>query len=475
MKAFCAPNLKPCDPAHVDTHYDSPGGHTRIWWAQSGDHAPPLTDADADGIPDFVNRIARTSDAVITWLTDNGWRIALDDQDLNDGTGFGGDNRFDIYLEDFRAGDGHRVVEACRDLANGVRHCAGYFVMENDFVGSNYPSLDEAVSVLVSHEYFHTVQDAYQSEIPTWWSEGSATWFEEVFDPSQSDFEGLARLYFDESNRSILGYIRGPSDGFSYGTSLFVYFIGLHIGHEGVRGIFEQLDQGTPLIDAISAQTKPQFQDLGALFRTFAVWNVLTASRAVTGFGYPQASSWSGLKLTGLNTAQPFFWDRQIDAWAADYAILNVERPARVALQAVDGWPDVIDLMVVQVRDKSAPEGVQITHLTPAQTEGVLLEVGVTTYLIPVNSLVNAKAAGRVALSHEITEPVDPDPNPDTSGTTPTDTTNTTNSSDDGCQISRRFPHSEHGAGAAWAVWLSLSAAAASLWIARKRSPSTEH
>jgi hypothetical protein len=430
-------------PEHVDQSYDSPGGHARVWWATSGEHAPPMTDADQDGVPDFVSGIAQTADAVIGWLDTHGWRLALSDQALNDGSGFGGDDRFDIYLENFRAGDGHRVVEACEERPNGVRHCAGYFVMENDFAEANYPSIDEAIQVLVSHEYFHTIQDAYQADIPAWWSEGSATWFEEAFNPAQLDFEGLAGLYLSESDRSLLGYIRGPSDSFSYAASLYVYFLALHIGDDGMRGVFERLDQGQPLLPAIEAGLAPQFPDLGASFRAFASWNVLTASRAVAGFGYPQASGWRGLTLTPLSTAQPFNWDRQVEAFAADYAALTVERPALLAIEAVDGWSQALDLMLVRVNDPSAgAQGVELTHLRPGDAP-VTLTPGPKAYVVLVNGALEGKAAGRVTLRH-VDDTASPPPDGDDIGG------GSSSGSDSGCQATR--PSSP--AQTPWGGWL---------------------
>jgi hypothetical protein len=365
-------------------------------------------------VPDFVARIALTADEVIAWLEARGWRLALSDRDLNSGDSFGGDDRFDIYLEDFRAGDGHRVVETCRDLPNGARHCAGYFVMENDFAGASYSSLDEAIRVLVSHEYFHTVQDAYQANIPAWWSEGTATWFQEAFDPSQSDFEALASLYFRETSRSLIGPISGPADSFSYATSLFVYFIALHIGDDGMRGIFERLGQGQPLLAAINAALSGHFDGVGAAFRAFAAWNALTATRAVPGFGYPQAATWRGLTFTALNTAQPFNWDRQVDALATDYAALAVAQPALLAIEAVDGWRLTPDLVLIRVHDDARADGVEVTYLKPTDPP-TRLTPGPRTYVALVNTHTDGKAAGRVTLRLTAPSPPDPDPDPDPS------------------------------------------------------------
>ena len=414
--------LRPTSPQYPSgygdlsaSQYDSPAGFVRVWWVNEGTHAVLSTDADSNGVPDFVEDIAQTGDEILGWLQTNGWRIALDDRLLNDGTGFGGDSRYDIYLVDFAGrGDGHQAVEACTASDNSVEHCAGFFVMENDFAGYGYPSIEEAVKVLVSHEYFHAVQSAYRSGLPPWWSEGTATWFEEAFDPSQNDFERLASIYFDDTERSLFGISGGPADSFSYGASIFIFFIEQYIGQDGIRGIFEALDRGTDLLPAIEASLSAHFSDLGEAFVTFAQWNLATGTRSIDGAGYPDASRFPNVSLESFNDAAPFNWDKEVNAYAAVYGRLEVTQDITLELQALDNWDNAPSIAVLRKQDLDAG-AISPTMLTLGSPTAFTADDGVV-YLVLANGL-DEKTAGRLALRHGTvaTEPT-PEPPPSDSG-----------------------------------------------------------
>ena len=80
---------------------------------------------------------------------------------------------------------------------------SGFIVQENDFAGYGYPSLTYANRVLASHEFFHAVQAAYDSEQSSIIGEGSAVWATEQFDGSLADFEGFLPGFFKHPDRSL--------------------------------------------------------------------------------------------------------------------------------------------------------------------------------------------------------------------------------------------------------------------------------
>jgi hypothetical protein len=334
----------------------SPGGEFRVWWADDGAHAVPAEDADASGVPDYVEMVADVADEVAARLEEGDWKIAMNDDSGAGATPLGGDGRFDIYLVDFSNGDGHYSGDWCRQNEHGVDQCAGHFRLENDFAGLNYPSAEYAARLVLSHEYFHAVQNAYTAELPAWWSEGSATWFEELFDAEQDDFERLTSLYFDEHTRTLNDRGRGPSDGFSYGASIFVYFLELHIGEEGVRAIFERLAQGEALMDALEAELSARFVALDEAFDLFATYNLFTDDLAVSDNGYPDAQRFWGVDVQSQQVDEAFNWNLDADPLAARYAKLTFDAEISLAKASIDGFAAQPQLIAVN-SDEYAADG----------------------------------------------------------------------------------------------------------------------
>lgn len=195
--------------------YDPPGAHFRVHYALHGLSAVDPTDTDPkDGVPDFVNQVGSAAEATYqSTVVTRGFRPPLDDSLYHDRPDFGGDGRFDIYLRLAGAGsDGYRVVEACTDGSDGQApdRCAGYFVMNPTFLGSQYKTQLDGIQVLTSHELFHAIQDAYNKGQWRTFTEGTAVWNElQVFprtaqrDGTWRDYLGFSRALFNEPERPL--------------------------------------------------------------------------------------------------------------------------------------------------------------------------------------------------------------------------------------------------------------------------------
>ncbi|MFH1809823.1 MAG: MXAN_6640 family putative metalloprotease [Pseudomonadota bacterium] len=277
--------------------HDSTGGHFKVWYAIDTSDAVPLADADHSGVPDYVELVANRYDDVIAFYVDSlGFRPPVDDTSLglnNDG----GDARFDVYLVDFdHVGDGVFGIDGCVGSSD---RCAGYMAMENDFAGYGYPSLSVAVTVLSSHEFFHAIQAAYDSGQDSWWTEATATWAEEHFDPSQEDFEGFLSGYLDNPDRSMDVPPIGSVDSFSYGLAIWAEFLSEAVGPDAVRHIWEDLEngangvadpQGLATIDATLQRVYSA--SFASAFTEFAIWNLHTGPFAVAGQHYAEGADY---------------------------------------------------------------------------------------------------------------------------------------------------------------------------------------
>jgi hypothetical protein len=282
------------DPADLVESWPSAGGHFRVHFCREGKHAVPAADANADGTPDFVQELADLYEQVLAFYTGLGYRAPLKD------AGAGGDDRFDVYLLDFaKKADGSFVRESCSGDT-----CSGYMVQENDFAGYGYPSLTYANRVLSSHEFFHAVQAAYDSEQSSIIGEGTAVWATEQFDASLNDFEGFLPGYFKRPDRSLDKPIAGPVDEFSYGMAIWFRFLSERFGPDIVRQLWSDCENGQhgvanpqwfPTLAKLLERDHPT--TFAAELQTFAAWNLRTGKYAGPG-GYQQAKSYPQVLAT---------------------------------------------------------------------------------------------------------------------------------------------------------------------------------
>ena len=117
----------PWAPGTTPATYARPGGRVRIHYVTTTADAVPALDADASGVPDFVEEAARRGDESLAAFAALGFRPPLPDGTL------GGDDRLDIYLRDLAGADGSFTADSC---AQTPFTCSGHMTIENDFVGS---------------------------------------------------------------------------------------------------------------------------------------------------------------------------------------------------------------------------------------------------------------------------------------------------------------------------------------------------
>lgn len=287
------------DPGDVVEAFDSPGGSFRIWFTRSGPHAVP--GADAEGTPASVLTVAQRYDEVAAFYEGElGFRPPLADDIVANANG--GDARFDVYLVDFGGvGDGHYTREAC--LADAPSRCAGYMAQENDFRGYNYPSLDYAVRILASHEYFHAVQAAYDADQGSVLAEGTAVWATEQYDPSLSDFEAFVDGYLENPDRPLDEPLPGPVDAFSYGAGLVFQFLSERHGREIIPALWALCEDGAAgaadpyWVDVLDGLLQASYDSrLADEIEALGRWNLFTGPYADPEQSYAQGANYPAVK-----------------------------------------------------------------------------------------------------------------------------------------------------------------------------------
>lgn len=260
----------------IEAEYVDAGPSLRIWFVREGEHAVLPTDNDSNGIPDFVENLASISAEVAERFQEADWRSPLTDSErgLPD---YGGDARFDIYLLNFGGGsDGVFVKEFCESTLPA--RCGGYMAIENDFAGFDYPSASDALRTLFSHEYMHAISAAYTDNLPTWFSEGVATWAENEFADVEQDVVRLASRWYRTPSIS-LDDSTNPGSGWPYAASAFFLDLSSSFGASFFRGVHERLADGSSR--SAAGAVEGELVDAGSSLRE--AWVSFTARSWFTG------------------------------------------------------------------------------------------------------------------------------------------------------------------------------------------------
>ena len=303
--------------------HDTPSGKLRLHYTQEGKHAVPAADSDNNAVPDFVEQFGKIFDEVYkVEIQQLGFRAPLDDATYHDRPDYGGDGRFDVYLQDQTGGaDGYIVKEACKSVVPA--QCAGYMVVENDFLGFSYPTPQDGMKVLASHEFFHIVQNAYRVGMASTFSEATAVWATERVYPAQNDFEHFAKYFFINAHRSLDHKLGGPSDVYPYALGVWIKFLTEKFGDKTLLAVFDELaEKGNSKteLDAIDkVLARSHSSSLAAAFAEFALWNYFTGNRAAAYKGYKAAAGFHSVTITAQNKVLPLRITDEIAYLAAKY------------------------------------------------------------------------------------------------------------------------------------------------------------
>jgi hypothetical protein len=262
---------------------DGEKGLVRIWYSVDGPNQTRLDDEDENGIPDFVETTLATTEGALELYESLGFRLPLGDE------GAGGSDAFDAYLVDFGGlGDGAFTPESCSKVGTALQ-CSGYFAMENDFTGYGYPSVDYAIETVAPHELFHAVQAAYDASEGSWWSEGTATWAEQLYVPDSPDFLAFCDSYLDDPGRTLDSPPSGPVPAWSYGTALWWWFLTDAHGTDAMVDMMQASEDSDDLLVDMEGVIEAHGSTLAEDWVRFTDWNLATGYRSGVVDGYPFA------------------------------------------------------------------------------------------------------------------------------------------------------------------------------------------
>ncbi len=293
------------------------GANVLVHYADTGSHASYEAGIDtlpADGVPDYINRIAEIFDYVIDMETG---AVNLGKMGFNlppADNGRGGDNRYDVYVVNLNPGYyGFTMPEGVA----GQYQISSFIELENDFLGTSYQNNPlEAVRVTAAHEFFHAIQFGYDAlefdyddvgnpdTYKPWWLEASAVWAEEIVYDSLNDYINYLPYFFNYPwmNLGTFSYDLGNPRAFHpYASAVWPIFLTEKYGPDIVRQIWEGCASVPGYNTLVAANnTLAQYSTtLSKAFLEFSAWNYHTDIRANPALYYSEGASFPAVAQTG--------------------------------------------------------------------------------------------------------------------------------------------------------------------------------
>src|SRR4029079_2947213 len=148
------------------------------------------------------------------------------------------------------------------------------------FRGRVYATPAEGFKTVVAHELFHTVQNAYDSQLDRFWAEGTAQWAMKTVFPELTDFEGQLPAFFKDNTRSLDTQPSGVTAGFLYGAAVWPLFLTLRHGPDAVRLVIAAEGAGTKSRVATDTVLASKGSSLAEDLPLFGAWNAATKTLA---------------------------------------------------------------------------------------------------------------------------------------------------------------------------------------------------
>ncbi len=268
----------------------SQNDHFEIHFDTTGTHAVAHFDDDGNGIPDYVDLVAKTYEDV--WdleITQLGYREPIGDSD----------GRSDVYIKNL----GNTGVYGLTWPDPGGTTTASYAEIDNNFTDNIYFTRGtDAVQVTAAHEFYHAIQFAYFAPFDSgWWQEATATWMEDVAYDDVNDYFIYVRIYLDDPEASLDFFSFGSLRPF--GASLFSLYVADVYGPETIKATWESLATRTPSSYDIVDIELALPGGFPGVYPRFAIWNYFTGTRHRGGF-HEEGSSFGDGKITTIRPTE---------------------------------------------------------------------------------------------------------------------------------------------------------------------------
>ncbi|MBL7052661.1 MAG: T9SS type A sorting domain-containing protein [Candidatus Marinimicrobia bacterium] len=258
--------------------------HFKFHFTTTGEDSISVTDADENGIPDWIDSSAIYAEYSYHLLLDS----LLLPEPPEDNQGF---PEIDIYFEDTGAygwTEKDQEKDAFENEFGRRTRWTSFIRIDNDFPPEDFfTSYYEALKVTIAHELFHV----FQFGIGTWeftdgereFLEGNAVWMEDFAFPEVNDYLDYLPGYFDDPTRDISTY--------DYEFGIFYTFLVGYFGDlsfmANLWAQIEEMPNYVALEHTINGEWNSNFSNI---LTHFGTWNCFTGTRALEGLFYEDAA-----------------------------------------------------------------------------------------------------------------------------------------------------------------------------------------
>lgn len=273
--------------------YDTPGGHFKIHWTDTGANATTL---------EWVTTIGMGMDS--------SWAHQVDTMDWDappSDLGLGGDTKYDIYMLALSGG----TLGYCS--TSGEPSDPG--TPEADYAShiaiSTYQGWGEAQMLeTCSHEFQHALQNGYEAAEPSWFKENCATWMQNECWPTNlyvdylhSGENCLRRPWYDIRSGAM----------YHYGATPWPMYIQTRCGgQEAVRMVWEKAAAtvGPNMLDALAQTAVHHGMTFNDWLAEYTCWRWFTGSQADDShYPYEESSLWTpGPYVFGVHSVSSLPW-----------------------------------------------------------------------------------------------------------------------------------------------------------------------
>ncbi|MEE9189922.1 MAG: MXAN_6640 family putative metalloprotease [Candidatus Neomarinimicrobiota bacterium] len=342
-------------PTGLDLTTPSPSGHFLFHYTINGVHAVDSHDGDGDGIPDYVDQMAKIFDQVYAIMVNNFDFTPPPSDDEK-----GGSDQYDIYIISFSPSYfGFTYPEEESQVDNAF---SSYITMRNNYNDFPHSELN-SFRVTAAHEYFHAVQFGYDGWEELWLMEATAVWMEEaIYDDINDCYRYMIKL-FDEPHRSL-----DENSIHMYGSYIFFTYVDEHFGgFATIRNIWENSRSfdsttgnfSTRIIDDALRGQNSSFREA---LNNMAVANKILSNKPDAGnFTYEESEgyrdfSFNNKKIVLAIQDSVNFTAGSVDSlssfslkrFGSQYFKINTNDPFKIELENLGGPPSDLNLNVIQ-------------------------------------------------------------------------------------------------------------------------------
>ena len=260
---------------------------------------PDLTDADSNGVPDYVDAtVDAVDESIAVQNGELGWPFPKGDGSEGEPDGSTVENRFDVYISDlcderdflpcvfgFAEPD-----DSSAECNSPPFRCSAHLVVDNDYSEFGASGGELGLRVTTAHEYNHVLQFNLDANQDSWMFESTATWSEEQVFPADDDW---LRTYMPTWARESLVSITRPAFRM-YGSAVWNHWLENGDGDYGpdvILNAWESSRDVTPKDYAVGAYDDAIKDEGGAGFpQEFAAFTAATAEWKAGDGGFPNAS-----------------------------------------------------------------------------------------------------------------------------------------------------------------------------------------